>query len=306
MVVIVLLSDFVISIGLEKLYEINQYGESGGVINYYLQGEETPELLIMGSSRSHRHVVPDSFACSTFNLSHHGMRIPFNAALINILAQEKKLPKVLLLHIEMGSFAFYEGQDIAKNDVQNLRYFYTKNDKVKEYINGLSGSEQFKYLFRSYRFNGRIPSLIKNVIKTKRSKPHHDGFEPLYPTKQDSARIELQIKLQAEIKRPDAPIFISKKAVSFLNDVIKTCKEENIRLVLFNSPRFLPPNEGQIMASDYLTNLCSEKQIEFLNFDTVEILALKKRKYWRDFEHMNINGASIFTSYLKQQIELCN
>jgi len=295
--------DLIASLLLDKMYQYNKVGESGGLINYYLELEDSPELLIMGSSRAHRHVIPDSFNFNTFNLSHHGMLIPFQSGLINILEQKSKLPKILLVHIEMGSFCYYESQDISLKSLQNLKYYYSSNRQIKDYIDGISSTEKFKFVSRSYRYNGSIPSLIKNLYTTLYKFKPHDGFEPLLPTDLDSARISKQLKIQASLSYPSTELKMSHKALRFLNDIISISKRNHVKLIFFTSPRYTDSRTADIKADQYLSQLLKKEGIPFINYGTIKIPNLKSRTNWRDFEHMNLNGAKIFTSDFKKRLK---
>ncbi|MTI29524.1 hypothetical protein, partial [Xanthovirga aplysinae] len=169
-------------IGFDYLYQKNQYGMSGGNINYYLQNVEKPEYLIMGSSRAHHTLIPDSISVSTFNLSHNGMSLGFHTALLDVLEKENHLPRSgLILQIEPEEF-FRSNSQMGK-DVQFLKYYYKKNDFIRNRIGEIGRFESLKYFLDLHSFNGNVLSLVKNYLMTlKNGIPDNNGFVPITPT----------------------------------------------------------------------------------------------------------------------------
>lgn len=288
---------------LDNIYKRNKIGEAGGKINYFIENIEKPDFLVLGSSRGLSHIIPDSFGQKTFNLSHHGMKIPFNAGLIHILNKKNKLPKILVLHIELSSFSFYEGYDIDKSETAFLRYYYHSVPEIKEYIDEISFFEGIKYYSRLYRYNGTIPSLISNYFLTLNAPPTDNGFEISFSSPRDSIKVLKQVELQSKRKAPNKPLVISETSINYLTDAISICKKTGTNLVIVTSPKYQPKNQGEIKASIFLLDFLKKNNIPFLDYNDNRIKELRKLKYWRDFEHMHIQGAKIFTNQLKNDIQ---
>lgn len=303
--ILVILLDFGISRVLNKIYQLNKVGESGGVINYYLGSDTSSDLLVLGSSRAHRHVIPDSFNCKAFNLSHHGFRIPFTAGVLDILNQENKIPKIVLVHLELNSFCYHMKDDLKDSELRNLNFFYGENDFVTDQINKLSRGEKLKYLLASYKYNGKVPSLISNFIETKNLKDHN-GFKGLKVNLSDSVRIQKQINIRNSLNfNPDVSEFkISNTGVKYLTHVVELFQERDVDLVFFSSPRFLKNTKSEELSRDFLKQFLNERNIPYLDYTNHKIPELEHKRFWRDLEHMNIDGATVFTARLIKDLQL--
>ena len=287
---------------LDNIYKQNKIGEAGGKLNYYLDDIDSTDILILGSSRGLSHIIPDSFGNRCFNLSHHGMKVPFNAGVVQILNVKNKLPNFLILHIELPSFAFYIGNDIDKSETAFLRYYYHQIPKIREYIDEISPFEKIKYLSKLYRYNGTIPSMLSNYIRSQKSPPTDNGFEITYPSLKDSARIEKQVQLQLKRVRPSKELLISKQSLKYLDDIISICNQKEVNLVIVSSPKYQPKTPGEELAANFLEKYLEKEKILFLDYGDNQIQELQKLKYWRDFEHMHIKGAEVFTKNLKKDL----
>jgi len=292
--------DRVLAWSMDAIYPEIKSGESGGAINYFLALEENPDFLIMGNSRAHHHVIPDSFELNTFNLSHNGMALPFQAGLISILKSQQKMPKVLLLQIE-PSF-FLNRSDLDERDAQFLKYFYGKNELVTEYINRISTNEKIKYFFKLYRYNGKIFGLLLNYFKSKnrKEKLNYDGFEPLEYNPKDTIRLNNEIKKLEKIKHSKRVMTIDSIALSYVQDVLDMCEEADTKIIFFTAPYYWDQNseQGKLNLQQYF----DERDILYFNYNTIILPELKKKKFWMDGTHLNIKGTKILTSDLKKRL----
>lgn len=305
-ILFVFILDFGLATILDSLYTRNKAGESGGLVNFFLDHKEEFDLLIVGSSRAHRHVIPEEFGCKAFNLSHHGLRIPFTAGLLDVLNDESKIPKVLLVHLELNSFSYYyEQNEVKDEELRNLNFFYKKNDFVTDIIDNISFGEWIKYLFHSYRHNGKLPSLFKNYIKTSDIKETYDGFDGLPVNLTDTIRLNKQQKLHNNIlkQKLEIPLQLSQRAINYLDHVIKVAESANTQLIFFSSPKLFKNFEGENKASDFLENYLEKKGVVYINYTQQPLGVLDNKRYWRDFEHMNIDGAKIFTTMFKKDLK---
>ncbi len=299
--VCLIILDRIISFSLDKLYSKNFWGESGGNINYFLSRQETTDLLIIGDSRAHRHIIPDSFSVKTFSLCHHGMNLIFHTGLLHILEQQKKLPENILLHLEHNEFAQPNGFSSDNKDIQHLRYFYGINPYVTDKINHLSSTEWVLYFWKSYRYNGKLISLIKNYYLSRKEHPNHSGFEPLLPEKLDSFRVISEVK-QIELENAsETNLTIDTFSIALLSDFISVCKRNNIKLACFVSPYYFKPGKKHQLSNVFLSQFLKEKGVSFMDFCVNRPSEYDNLNLWRDSYHLNIDGAKILTHQLKLQ-----
>lgn len=300
----VIVIDIATGLLFNKLYRLNLYGMSGGTVNYYLSHKQ-PDVLIMGSSRAHHNLIPDSVGNSCFNLSHNGMSVAFQAGLIDALAQQNALPKqYLILQLEPEEL-MTDAMKLNK-DIQYLKYYYHDNDFVRDEINAIGRYEYAKYYFRSYKFNGTFFSVIKNAIYTKRNPPGIiNGFEGRPQTERDSFLTLVSLKSYLEQTPQPLPLFeINRKnnGLFYLSHIIRLCKAKNIQLVVFTSPCY----GTDTRVTTYITNFTAwlkQNNIPYLDYTHTELPSLKDPHLWTDFVHLNIEGAKIFSHIFKDDFE---
>ena len=292
-VVILFVSLFTGNLLFEMLYKKNIYGQSGGNINYYLKQPKS-EALILGSSRAHHHVIPDSISSRTFNLSHNGMRIGFQAGLIEVLSKTKLLPdSLLLLHIEPESFVA-PNRDLLL-EFQYLKYYYNSNKYIKSNIDKLSKFEKVKYWLSIYRFNGTIPSLIRNSLKSVKKPNRHDlGFAPL------DAGLPGRIEKAQKDYDLDPHDFRKSMAHAFLNHILAACKEQKVKVVLFTSPYYRTTSHP--IASKHFLEYIESMNVDYFYYPSKQIDELKELNAWHDQSHLSSHGAAIFSSLLAKDL----
>lgn len=303
---LLLVADRLATRGLDYLYERNFWGASGGQLNNYLKNVETPELLIIGDSRAHRHLIPDSFACRTFSLCHHGMDFLYHAGVLHVLETEGKLPKKIILHLEHAQFSVPEGMQPETRDIQHLRYFHGKNEYITRKINELDKGERFLYLFDGYRYNGKVSSLVKNYLASRQRQPDNSllGFEALPPESMDSIRVVREVEQNDRLKWNEKNFVVPASSVAVMEEIISLCQRNGVELTCFISPFFFQPPPRYRFAAAFLEDFFQKKGIPFLDFSMNRPPIYDRMRLWRDAYHLNLDGARVFTNQFKNQIKI--
>jgi hypothetical protein len=301
-ILIILLSSFItdraVSFLLGKMYEMNRYGQSGGNLNYYLSESKKQafDFLILGNSRAHHNLNPDSLSGRGFNLSHNGMNISFQIALLNVLASNHALPtKKVILQVEPTDFLYWNDTTKLYADAQHLKYYYYNNELVRKYINAISSTEFLKYYFHSYRFNGQLPSLMKNLLLTFSQPQTGTGFygRPHHNFQDEIIRKQAEgLKNEGDNALTSNDTCIQALDLLFLAKTI--CDKHQIELELFTSPYFYSPMLFE-QYSMRISNWSNENGVEYYNFIVERSQKLDDLKCWIDNYHLSTKGAAIFS-----------
>ncbi|MEQ8362601.1 MAG: hypothetical protein RH948_06990 [Cyclobacteriaceae bacterium] len=284
---------------LDQLYNETMTGQTGGKINHYLSLKNSPEILIMGNSRSLYQVIPESINPNSYNLSHAGMGLAFQSGLLSILSEKEKMPSIILLHLDPDDFT----SDQRNSDIRNLKYYYGRNAVITNSINNLSRAEKFKYLFKLYRHNGRLIPLLKNYIQTLNTTTFSNGYESLMPKPQDS--INTIYSSMAQKKLPEKKF--DKNQLKLLNDFILLCQQSDTKLICFTSPVYFNPGNRYQITLYNIESFLASQEIPYINYLTNPIQPLQNRpSLWRDAFHLNDSGAKIESKSLKESIDLIN
>ena len=308
--IIVLIGDWLLSFGLSKVFERNIHGQSGGDLNYYLNYAPKADFLIVGNSRAYRHFDPDSLSDNGYNLSHNGMHLPFHAGVVSLLDNWDKMPDTLLLQVEPSSFVFFIEDDIDTEEVSYLNNYYNKSDYIRREINGISKFENLKYLFSTYQYNGKLPGLLKSLLSSQESNVARNGFAPLELKLQDTIRLNRQL-VKFESVNDEVVDLIKKhkikkstKAMQILSHVQSLCNNNNTQLIIVVSPNYTVPNLPIQEANKYISTCTEDDKTIYFNYIEDRLLQLNDKKYWRDFEHLNAEGAKLLSSDLRRKIGL--
>ena len=200
-----------------------------------------------------------------------------------------------------------------RKDIQFLSYYYGENEYVTEEIRKLSWTEGLKYLFSLYRHNGNILSLANNYRKSvEQGRPSTNGFQGVPPQKEDSSRVVISTKNRKENyekmkekNRDNAPLTVMrvKRSLGFayLEHIRSLCYQKNIKLILFTAPCYeMPPDwkENQVVEQ-----CLSRYEFTYWNFSTSTLPQLENIRLWRDFRHLNQDGARVFTRIFSEKFK---
>lgn len=273
----------------DSLYARVLLGQTGGKINYYLRQKDF-SAVVMGNSRALYQINPDSLGSNCFNLSHAGMSQIFQTGLVHVLEKQKKMPRIILLHLEPEEFTFSDHGD----DIQNLKYYYGKDSLVTAYLRNVSPYEQYKFLFHLYRYNGRAASILKNFWYSRHSLPGNNGFETIAATPRDS----INTFYSAEKIEPFKTTELNTTQVRYLEEFIKTCAKSNTKLICFTSPLFTTPR-GMNEVSTKLAAILSRHGVPYLTADELNVAEYPHREWlWKDAHHLNDHGSAIESKLL--------
>lgn len=304
-----LIGDRIVSFGLSKIADRNIHGQSGGDLNYYLNHAPRASLVIIGNSRAYRHFDPDSLSDNGYNLSHNGMHLPFHGGVISLLDDKKKMPDTLILQVEPSSFVYLIKEDLDSIELSYLNNYYYESNYIKQKIKALSRFENFKYLFSSYRFNGKVPGLLKSLLSNAKSNPNRNGFSPLKYNPNDSIRLRKQLiqkkKIDKQFENYLKQYIVNKspKAKVIIDYVREVCAKNKTHLIVVVSPNYTVPNKSIEVSNKYIGDCLQHNGVDYFNFIDIKMEELNDKMLWRDFEHLNERGAKILSSKLKTLIK---
>ena len=286
---LIVIVDKISSIIFDTFYKKQLSGQSGGKINAYLKSETNHELLILGDSRALYQVIPDSLNPEAFNLSHAGMGLSFQSALLHVLISNHKKPKNILIHIDPDQFLIQKNT-LGDRSVLQLRYYYKSDAFVKKYIDELGFEEKFKFLFSSYRHNGKLFSEIKNGVFPLRLNSSLNGYEPSLPEVQDSSNVMYMAQKE---KEPKDPTF-NMQYFHYVTDIVLQCRKNRIGIYFFTAPTFVYLNFQKKFSreiSDYL----KKNNTPYFNSNEFNESWKNNPSNWKDARHLNHNGAQLFS-----------
>lgn len=158
-------------------------------------------------------------------------------------------------------------------------------------VNKRSPFERLKHLSSIYPFNSLVFQIIMgNLEMNKDRKPHENGYIPF--------RGSNIINPLDTVNTPDRPIDTFKTEI--LKDLMLTCKEKEIHLVLIYSPTY-----NIVERNTYhkvLDAICEENDIEYLDFSNVHEILINP-EFFFDRTHLNDDGARHFSGLVVMELK---
>jgi hypothetical protein len=271
-------------------------GESGGSLNYLLKRKSNVDFLILGSSRAKHQIDPalltDVYNGNGYNAGINGVgTIVYNSVLLDILITNEVIPKVVILQTD--KYQFGDSGEKIGNEIVPLYPFLGQSTLLNSY---LSHAERFKLLIHAYRYNGKFLNILFNYFK-RNSVADNTGY------------VGLNGEMNPANLLQSAPAINQKFAISdvkikALRSIVTLCNQNNIKLIVvfppvYNNVSFDREGNNRLFAAlnqEGVSNL-----IDFANINDIPML--KPASFWKDVDHLNKNGAAIFSQKLNQTIK---
>lgn len=273
-------------------------------MEYLYDGAGPKDVLFLGSSRVLRHIDPrvvDSIChVDSYNLGVEGMNIPELRMMLRVCIGRGKAPKVLVLNIDPSNLqteqVFFDLPDLldyaardtvvyhAMAEVQciyrdrwkyqcyRLQRYAAINDGFK--VDALSEGEE--------KFHRRIVALWGDTVAGGGYKGYRPKCEDYHEPKMPSFRVPWQTR-----------------GFGLLRDVIHTCRENDIKVVLVTAPMYkdygsLFENADSLAAG--IAMLAREENVVYFN-RMRDSVSMDKANFI-NIDHLNCRGAALYSAEL--------
>lgn len=262
---------------------LNSHSKGGDTRDrYYIAKQSSEDILMMGSSRMHHHYVPaiveDSLHMSAYNCGVDGNGIILSYGYL-LMITERYRPQLIIYDI--SGFDMYE--DDNKRYVDLLKQYY-KEPGIIDILTSLDKKERIKLLSSLYRYNSQFFPLLKDYFVSSSSS--QKGYAPINKELQETP---------TDIYVNDNNFVPDSLKLSYVRKFIEKCEEEGIQLIFCSSPFYGKTPDSTY--NDPLKDICSEKNVPFLDFSEDEEINGDFR-YFSDAVHLNEKGSILFTRKL--------
>jgi hypothetical protein len=285
LIVVLILFDFIAGKTLSYLY----FKQSSGTKfrTTYALDSTIADVLILGSSRASHHydakLLSDSLSLSVYNAGRDGTNIIYSNAILRSILNRYH-PKIVVLDI--NSSEFYNIPTRDENLVSLLPY-YSTHPELNSFIKSRSELEFIKLLSKVYPFNSTIVSSLSGL--RKKSEIDINGYLPIEGMLDSDDLDTLDF---------NRFIYSNNLTKNFL-DVIKACKESNVRLMIVQSPRFDWYLNDKCELE--LSSISKQNQVVYASYINDSAFIYNKALF-KDQSHLNSIGAIQFTNSLLGQI----
>lgn len=249
-----------------------------------VQGEMNKDILVFGSSRSAKGILPqqitDSTGLSAYNLSYSGADLSWQLFLLNTVVEFNSPPKAVLLTMD-DPMEFWD-QENYHFPFYNL-YSLLHYDCINEALIQMGEQAPESRYFMVARLKG------------DHFKPDFDPVEPLDSLRWDGAQPidHYHPKKQERGYIPHDPSRDLESKMQLLRDFEQTCQDNGIRLIIVYPPNFRDPNASFWHRVHSVT---SPEALHF-HYDIHDPMYQNKDMFY-DMDHLHLHGAMYFTDKL--------
>lgn len=251
------------------------------------------DVVIIGSSRGEINYIPkifeDSLGMSCWNASRGGQGTPyFKAIQEGILS--RYAPKVVILNVDdndLESPPNYEHAGV-------LRPFYHNCPPIRAVLNKTSTFEWLLLKSRLYAYNSSFYYLIRPYfVKGLDGKTIDKGWKPRQEKMNAGIKRELEI-----VTTKDS---LDNESVALFESMIKEFKQKGCKLFFVVSPNYGRSVDSSF-AIQYLMEKSKLENIPLFVYSS-DTSFITKPEFFVDPDHLNVDGAQIFTRHLIHQIK---
>lgn len=270
-------------------YAMRQLGRrvrSGQALkNHEILETASPDILILGSSRSTHHLVPqvleDSLGMTAYVAGQDGNGIIMMDPLLHYIAGRHK-PKTVIYDL-ISSFDYDE--DDPHQYLQHLRLLWGNEKYVDSVICEIDPTERYKLMSQMFRYNSWPLSYVKGCLTTTNEVDR--GYTAL------SGVLQTDI---LRIKKPAPAKPASSLKMKLLREMIDYCGTNHIQLYFTVSPYYhvQPVNDAALVDSI--------KKFGGTVLDFTKEPGFDNPAYFSDEFHLNQTGATKFTQALTERL----
>jgi len=277
-------------------------------MGYLYDGGAKHDVLFLGSSRVLRHIDPrviDSIChVDSYNLGVEGMLITELRMMVRVCIRQGKAPRVLVLEVDPPTLqvepAYYDftslldyagrdtvvynalaaGQDLYKHKWKYPFYILQKYSAIND------GFKVNVFLEGTEKFHRRIETLWGDAYLA----PYYKGFRP-------------KCMEYHYAETPPFRVPWQEKGIELLRDIIHTCREHNIRMVLVTAPVYKDYYRIFLNADSLagrIEVLANEEHVPYFNMmrDTLSM----DRQNFINPDHLNCRGAELYSAELASML----
>lgn len=281
-----------------------------GKMSHLRHNRLNSDILIVGSSHAQfgisARVLEKQLNVTVLNMAYGGgsnVGLQFNL-LKKLIANKKISPKTIVFAIDVFTL-----NAPPINDDESQRIFFQEQNPILNY------DHYFVSFFKLYGLG--IPRYLKKVVKEKNYQlPYFEKqtFNLSMFDKFDGYIIEDDGWVRANgilnknfIRYSTLTFNPDKKSLAILDDYVRLCKENNIQLIFVQVPEHqVSLNSGQkyIDFNQWITGYMSKTKLKYLDFNNSRKFPVNKDNYFLDSDHLNAEGAELFTKLLSENLQL--
>jgi len=299
----VVVLDFGLSALLSNLFHRTDSGERGGLSNFALQ--QSADVLVLGSSRAQLQIDPAiigaGLSLRAFNAGLKGHDFLYAAAFFDLWRDRHPPPRAVILTADVESFLHRPTEAAA---AQVLAPYIGESGLLRRIIYTEGPQKRLEYLLRSYRYNGKVLSIAKNLfLHTDGS---YNGFIPLDGVLRSTDRTLIRNALDQQetaLTYARAPFWDIKTGI--LRELGARAMREGTLVLLVHTPLYGQDLEAHAIWIARMKELvASTPGIQFVDLCEQALPGYfpNPRELFWDVNHLNRKGAQILSGLVVREL----
>ncbi len=275
--------DFLAGSGLDYLHSRMKGGERARA--YYAINKSKADVYIFGSSRALYHYNPqilkDSLGMSVYNAGRSAQTVLYHLPVLKMIIK-RQTPKLVILDINENEFV----KDQTKYDLVNsLLPYYTKEESVRKMIDLVKPGYRYFSWSKVLPYNSSVLSILTRNLKPETGVKDINGYIYVKGHRMTSTAI---IDNCNNVEEFDPAI------IEAFREFVQTCKENNIQLRIFISPRFanFRCERTDLKEVDEQLKLQGLTYTSFVNNPKY----ISNESYMYDVAHLNYEGSVAYSA----------
>jgi hypothetical protein len=281
-VLLVWIVDFLAGSGLSYLHGRMNGGERARA--YYAVNKSKADVYIFGSSRALYHYNPqilqDSLGMSVYNAGRSAQTVLYHLPVLKMIIKRLK-PKLVILDINENEFV----KDQTKYDLVNsLLPYYTREESVRKMIDLVKPGYRYFAWSKILPYNSSALSILTRNIKPDKGVKDINGYIYVKGHK---------ISSTATIDNCNDKDEFDPVIINAFNEFVRVCKDNNIELRVFVSPRFanFRCERTDLKEVDRQLKLQGVAYTSFVNSPEY----VSNENYMYDVAHLNYEGSIAYS-----------
>lgn len=275
----------VIDIILGSVFLLYDYSQSGNIHKIHsIMTTETPDILIMGSSRaSHHydtHILSDALTMQVFNAGMDGHGVPLAYGILKGL-EHRNFPKLIIYEM-WPNFDIYESESNL-----SVLYPYINIYDIRNELISFNKNEKFFLLSNSYKLNSKLWEIILSLRTSKES--NKNGYIPLFgymKHKEQLSNKSIITKQRNSLKE------------KYLRKFIEDAHANGSKIIFTISPIY----DGDISSFRDEIAIVKEYKVPILDHSE-DSEFLYNRGLFQDKTHLNDHGAKLYSTKIAKELK---
>ncbi|MFC0906554.1 SGNH/GDSL hydrolase family protein [Clostridium sp. MT-14] len=271
------------------------------------------DVVLMGGSHMNGGIDPNvlwhDYGITSFNYATGGQSMDMTYYMLKEVLKKHENPVVVLDAYYLAQSAEYGQRGYISNVLDNMKFSMNKLEAI---WNCTPLEDRLEYLIPFLKYHYRWNQLTENDFNYDSSEVYYaKGFAAGTKKygKDDSTANQTSRTVSGTVNLPT-------KSLAYLNKIIDLCKENNLKLILVNTPfdynSDAASNEWvsqQAKMFNKVAEIAKKENIPFINYnDKMDEIDLDFKNDMNNSGHLNIWGAykvtKDFGDYLKQNYNL--